>query len=94
MSGCDSLDALAKKAAFVPIIDSLENKQFVTRSPDPDDKRAKIITYTTRGYQFISDAIDATLFIEKEIVNLTGSENYQSLKRSLLTLNHGFAKDL
>jgi len=75
------------KQAIGQFIDSLERKQFVTRSPDPQDKRAKIITYTTQGYQFIADTIDATLLVEQELSELTGSEHYQHLKQSLIALN-------
>ncbi|NEO27632.1 MAG: MarR family transcriptional regulator, partial [Kamptonema sp. SIO4C4] len=55
------------KQAIGQLIDSLERKQWVMRSPDPQDKRAKIIAYTTQGYQFIADTIDATFIVEQEL---------------------------
>ena len=71
------------KQAIGQLIDSLEKKGLVVRSPDPEDRRAKTISYTTQGYQFIADVIDATLVVEQTISQLTGSENYQRLKSSL-----------
>jgi DNA-binding MarR family transcriptional regulator len=75
------------KQAVGQLLDSLERKQLVTRSPDPHDRRAKIITYTETGYKFIADAIDATLAVEREITQLLGQEAGVNLKKSLLILN-------
>jgi DNA-binding MarR family transcriptional regulator len=75
------------KQAIGQLIDSLQRKAFLIKLPDPDDRRAKIITYTDRGYQFIADAIDATFTIENEISNVLDQEDHRCLKRSLLTLN-------
>ncbi|AFY69844.1 transcriptional regulator, MarR family [Thalassoporum mexicanum PCC 7367] len=75
------------KQAVGQLLDSLERKQLVTRSPDPNDRRAKVIAYTPTGYQFIADTIDATLAVEQEIAELLGKEAYMGLKNSLLLLN-------
>ena len=81
------------KQAIGQLIDSLEKKAFLMRLPDPSDRRAKIITYTDRGYQLIVDAIDATFIVENEVSKLLEQEAHQCLKRSLLTLNEELTKD-
>jgi len=82
------------KQAISQLIDSLEKKGFVMRSPDPEDRRAKVITYTERGYQLIADIIDTTLVVEREVSELLGSEVYQTLKESLVTVNQELTDSL
>jgi DNA-binding MarR family transcriptional regulator len=81
------------KQAIGQLIDSLEKKAFLVKLPDPNDRRAKTIAYTDRGYQLIIDVIDATFIVENEVSKLLEQEAHQCLKRSLLTLNEEFTKE-
>ena len=90
LSGTRSTELAARlklsKQAIGQLIDGLEKKGWVVRSQDPSDRRAKRITYTAQGYQFISDAIDATLVAEHSFSQLIGADNYQRLKKSLMQI--------
>lgn len=72
------------KQAVGQIVDTLEQKGFVARRPDPADGRAKVIDYTQDGYALIDRLIDATLAAERRIAQTIGRNDLAALK-ALLT---------
>ena len=58
-----SLDA----SSLVPVIDKLEQNQFVIRKPDPTDRRNNRIFITKKSESIIDSIIDAILKIRKAV---------------------------
>jgi len=58
-----SLDA----SSLVPIIDRLEQNQFVTRKPDPKDRRNNRIFLTKKSESIIDSIVDAILKLRKAV---------------------------
>lgn len=55
------------KSAVVRHLNGLEEKRFVTRTTDPDDKRRKIIVITKPGIQVLEKARDLAKQINNDI---------------------------
>jgi MarR family transcriptional regulator, transcriptional regulator for hemolysin len=58
-----SLDA----SSLVPVIDKLEQNQFVTRKPDPKDRRNNRIFITKKSESIIDSIINAILKLRKAV---------------------------
>lgn len=74
------------KQAMGRLVDELETKGYVASAPDPDDKRAKRITFTDRGWQFLIDAYEIKLEIEAEYTNILGAEGMAQFRAALEAL--------
>ncbi len=87
--GGSRLTKLAAGAGMTPqsmgvIVDELEELGYVTRQPDPTDRRAKLITLTPLGREAV-DAGEATVSgIEEDLVDILGDAGARQL-RTLLT---------
>jgi DNA-binding MarR family transcriptional regulator len=75
-----------RKQTVGAIIDDLERLGYVSRSPDPHDRRAALVVPTERGRQFIeaSDAIVAE--IEHAQAASAGPQAYAHMKRALRSI--------
>ena len=85
------LTALARGANMTPqamgeLVDELEGLGLVARSPDPTDRRAKLITLTESGHQCVAAGIDTIGDIERRITHALGAKGHRDLRRMLLTL--------
>jgi DNA-binding MarR family transcriptional regulator len=85
------LTALARGANMTPqamgeLVDELEGLGLVARSPDPTDRRAKLITLTESGRQCVAAGIDTIDDIERRITDALGAKGHRDLRRMLLTL--------
>jgi DNA-binding MarR family transcriptional regulator len=83
------LTDLARGANMTPqamgeLIDELEVLGYVERRPDPNDRRAKLITLTERGHACIAAGIATIEGIEQRIDNILGPRGHAQL-RSLLS---------
>jgi MarR family transcriptional regulator, transcriptional regulator for hemolysin len=58
-----SLDA----STLVPVIDKMEQNQFVTRKPDPKDRRNNKIFITKKSESIIDSIVDAILKLRKAV---------------------------
>jgi DNA-binding MarR family transcriptional regulator len=89
--GGSRLTKLAAGARMTPqsmgvIVDELEELGYVTRRPDPTDRRAKLITLTARGRQAV-EAGEATIIgLEQDIVDALGERGAAQLRRLLRKL--------
>jgi DNA-binding MarR family transcriptional regulator len=82
------LTELAKGAGMTPqamgeLVDELEELGYVTREPDPTDRRAKLITLTKRGQECIQAGMSTIQGIESRIEEILGTRGHAQL-RSLL----------
>ena len=63
------------KATMVKLIDNLEDKKFVTRTPSKKDRRIKFLEITKLGIKKLEEMTELRLKIEKEFLrNLSASE--------------------
>lgn len=64
----------------------LESLGYVTRSLDPDDRRAMLVQFTEAGWRFLLDASAIKREIERECADAIGDEALASLRMLLETL--------
>ena len=80
---------ITKQASSV-IIDYLEQRGYVARTPHPSDRRGKHVALTERGWQCIR-ATEATFTaIEKRWVDVLGDEEMERLRSSMRKIVHAF----
>ncbi|WP_225753945.1 MarR family winged helix-turn-helix transcriptional regulator [Actinotalea sp. Marseille-Q4924] len=85
------LTALARGANMSPqamgeLVDELEELGYVERTPDPTDRRAKLIVLTPRGQQCIAAGIATIQGIESRLDDVLGPEGHATLRRLLARL--------
>lgn len=77
------------KQAISSLVVELEEKGYIHRETDPQDKRAILLTYTEAGWQFLVDANKVKHEIEAEYTAILGEENLQLLRQLLSRLIKG-----
>jgi DNA-binding MarR family transcriptional regulator len=85
------LTDLARGAQMSPqamgeLVDELEGLGYVVRTPDPGDRRAKLITLTDSGRQVSSIGRDVVADLEREITATLGERGHEQLRQMLLRL--------
>ena len=85
------LTQLADRAVMTPqamgeLVDDLVEWGYVTRVPDPTDRRAKLIMLTEAGRQCVSAGINSIGDIERRIDDALGVRRHRDLRRMLLKL--------
>lgn len=82
------------KQAMAELVRHLENQGYVTRTPDPDDRRAKLVIPTERGREVVAIAQELVPELEEQLSKLLGTNRVQALRRDLETiLTVGIALD-
>lgn len=74
------------KQAAGRVIDDLEREGYVQRLPDPTDRRASLIVFTSTGRQYLVDAYHVKKEIEAEYATLLGAERMQQFRSTLQDL--------
>lgn len=79
---------LARRATITPqamgeLVDDLERLGYVTRRPDPNDRRAKLIVLTPRGVELERAALQGIASIEDQLADLLGEPQLRQLQQSL-----------
>ena len=87
--GGSRLTKLAAGANMTPqsmgvIVDELEELGYVTRRPDPSDRRAKLITLTPRGSRAVAAGESTVAGLEDDLVTILGERGARQL-RTMLT---------
>ncbi len=85
------LTDLAGRANMTPqamgeLVDELEELGYVTREPDPTDRRAKLITLTASGRAAIEAATHTIEDIEDRITDILGARGHTRLREMLSKL--------
>jgi DNA-binding MarR family transcriptional regulator len=89
--GGSRLTKLAAGANITPqsmgaIVDELEELGYVSREPDPSDRRAKLIVLTARGRQAV-DAGESTISgLEQDLVDVLGERGARQLRSLLMKI--------
>ncbi|MFN7824102.1 MAG: MarR family winged helix-turn-helix transcriptional regulator [Pseudobdellovibrionaceae bacterium] len=74
------------KQAISRQVDSLEQKGYIRKKVNPEDKRSSPIGLTKKGEEFVMLAIQIIQGIESSYKRRLGQEAYQDLKKSLAKL--------
>lgn len=61
------------------ILQKLEEKQLISRQPDPDDGRKQIVSITANGTRIIRDNLGASQAVFEGIQAKMGAERYELL---------------
>lgn len=85
---------LARRANMSPqamgeLVDELEELGYVTRRPDPTDRRAKLIVLTARGRKAVEAGKRTIGGLEDRITELLGAEGHRTLRELLARLLEG-----
>ncbi|HJQ05309.1 MAG TPA: MarR family transcriptional regulator [Nocardioides sp.] len=74
------------KTRLIRNLDGLEERGLVTRSPDPADRRNKVVSLTTAGRRLVSSCRTAIRAMEKDLLAGLPASERTALERSLLRL--------
>jgi DNA-binding MarR family transcriptional regulator len=85
------LTVLAERAGISPqsmgeVVDDLERKGYLERTPDPTDRRARLIGFTPRGLQALTECLSIAERIESRLVTQVGRSPYDEARRVLAEL--------
>jgi DNA-binding MarR family transcriptional regulator len=69
------------------LVDSLEERGYVERIPDPHDGRARLVRFTDRGRHQVHTALEILGDIEDEWAQRLGRRKFAQLRHGLLELN-------
>jgi DNA-binding MarR family transcriptional regulator len=71
------------KQAMMIVVDELEVRGLVRRTPDPEDGRAKVVRLTARGRQFAAECRRAVAAVEARTKRTLGGRRYDVLRETL-----------
>lgn len=71
------------KQAMMIVVDELEVRGLVRRTPDPDDGRAKVVRLTARGRTFAAECRRAVAAVEARAKRNLGGRRYDGLRETL-----------
>ncbi len=88
IEGGTRLTELARRANITPqamgeLVDDLEKMGYVSRHPDPKDRRAKLIVLTSRGVACVRAGLETIAGIEDELRGLLGESDLGGLRSAL-----------
>jgi DNA-binding MarR family transcriptional regulator len=73
-------------AATSELVNDLEDLGYLTRRPDPEDGRAKLIDLTKRGRALMADAGQRVADIERRWSKLVGARDFAQMTRTMQLL--------
>jgi DNA-binding MarR family transcriptional regulator len=71
------------KQAMMIVVDELEVRGLVRRTPDPEDGRAKVVRLTARGRTFAAECRRAVAAVEARTRRTLGGRRYDGLREAL-----------
>jgi DNA-binding MarR family transcriptional regulator len=74
------------RQAVSQLVQEIEDKGYVERRPDPDDKRGVVIHFTPRGRKMLAHAMRVMKKIEAEYALVLGEGGLEKLKQLLSKL--------
>ena len=86
-----SVTTLAERAGMTKqsmrqLVLDLEDKGYVTRVPDANDRRATLVTFTEEGWRFLRDAHEIKKEMQAEYLAVLGQERLEELRKSLASI--------
>jgi DNA-binding MarR family transcriptional regulator len=82
------LTTLADRARMTPqamaeLVDDLVRRGYLERTPDPSDRRAKLIALTDLGWDALQDGFDTIIGIEADLESLLGRAGLTRLRTAV-----------
>lgn len=82
------LTDLARRANITPqamgeLVDELQELGYVTREPDPTDRRAKLIVLTPKGRAAVEAGKQTIVGLETRITEILGEKGHETLREML-----------
>ena len=74
------------KQAMAELVAEIERRGYLQRTTDPADRRAKIITFTGKGWATVNLALAALAELEAEITGRLGEPAVRQLRSTLLQI--------
>ena len=74
------------KQAMAELVQHLESHDYLTRVPDPNDRRAKLVLPTERGHEVIAIAQGLVPELEGQVTKLLGVDRTRALRKDLETI--------
>jgi DNA-binding MarR family transcriptional regulator len=74
------------KQSAIKIVDEMEAREFLTRHPDPKDRRVKLLRLTDKGRKVRQTALATSHTIERELRRGLGDADVDALRAALATL--------
>jgi DNA-binding MarR family transcriptional regulator len=68
------------------LVSDLERVGYVTRAPDPTDRRAALVRFTPTGLVWLRAGLEVIAEIEAEYARVLGADGLEALRSALLTL--------
>ena len=81
------------KQAMTELVQYLETNGYVTRVPDPNDRRAKLVLPTARGHEVIAIAQGLVPELEAKVTTLLGVERTRALRNDLEVIRRTVRSD-
>jgi DNA-binding MarR family transcriptional regulator len=85
--------AHVRKQTMAQAVDELEQMGYVERSPDPRDRRARLVLLTRRGKKVPTVAVDTGRKVEARWAALTSPATIESLRQSLVEVLNAVRDD-
>jgi DNA-binding MarR family transcriptional regulator len=79
------------KQAMAELVQHLESHGYLTRVPDPEDRRAKLVLPTERGHEVIAIAQGLVPELEGQVTKLLGVDRTRALRKDLETIRRTFS---
>ena len=76
------------RTTMVALIDELESKALVSRSPAPDDRRKNAVALTAHGRETLTAAVTATMEAENNFLAPLSPAEAETFRRLLATVVH------
>src|SRR5579884_143824 len=74
------------KQSMAYLVDYLEQRGYLERRPDPNDRRAALICLTERGWEQVRAALETIAAVEAEWAERLGAERVEQLRDLLVDL--------
>lgn len=75
-----------QRQSAAEFVQNLEKEGYVERAADPHDKRASVISFTKKGWDFLRDAYTVKQEVEAEYRQIWGDFAFEKIKECLETL--------
>ena len=75
--------AFVEAPTLVPVIDKMEKEGYLTRQPDPNDRRNNLIFMTDRAKEIVDPIIDCIVEIRDHVLNNITKKDMEIAKRVL-----------
>jgi DNA-binding MarR family transcriptional regulator len=84
--------AQVTKQAMAELVHHLEAHGYVTRVPDPNDRRAKLVLPTDRGHEVLAIARQLVPELEERVSGILGADRVHALKADLDAIRRNISR--